>query len=128
MAVTSLDVQAICSSSLSDAVIDDVLCMVNARIGSCVTSSYPDECTQDLIIKYAACYFVSSMEGPEIKSERAANGASTNYNIVGDGEGLKSNQWGRLLINIDTAGCYSGLVADTFVFMTAGATDSPSCY
>lgn len=127
MAITASDVTAICPTSLPDAVVDDIICMVESRIGDCVTSSYTDECTQDIILKYAACYFVESMGGEEVSQEKAANGSSVTYDIQGGGEGLRSNQWGRLLIQVDTAGCYSNLVADTFLCITVGPTN-PSCY
>lgn len=127
MAITTSQIRTLCPSSFPDEVYDDIICMVNARIGQCVTDSYPNECTQDTVLKYAACYFIADMSGPEASSEKAANGASVSYSLPDAGTGLKSNQWGRLLISVDIAGCYSNLVADEFFMFTAGATTNSGC-
>ncbi len=101
--------------------------MVYERMGDCVASSYPTEGTQDTLIKYATCHFIAMADGNEASQEKSANGASTSFEIHGGGDGLRATQWGRLLIQADTAGCYSNLVADTFMLVGIGPSN-PSCY
>ncbi len=123
--ITPAEVNEICPNAFPTAVIDDLICMVQDRIGDCVETSYA-ECTGRTILKYAVCHFVESMQGGETSSKRAANGASVNYTNMGAGEGLSSTPSGRLLIQLDTAGCTSNLVNDTFLFTTVGSANKPN--
>ena len=124
--ITAADIQAFCPNSLPDAVIDDLICTVQSKIGDCVEAAYP-VCEATTILKAAVCHLAQSIDGGEVKSERAPNGASTTYANNGAGEGLKSTQMGRLLLSLDTAGCSNALVAPTFLFLAAGNPATPVC-
>ena len=124
--ITPTDVRQFCKTTLPDAAIDSLICTVRSRIGSCVNSSYEDCVAKSLFI-YAVCHFIEAAQGGSVTSKRAANGASIQIEQLGKGQGLRSTPSGRILIQLDISGCYSNLVADTFVFATVG-NPNPSLY
>lgn len=123
MAVTITDINDTYPTGFPDGVIQRTLDGVNDLMGYCVTTSYPSESLQDSIIIYATLYLLDSMNGAEATSERSANGAATTRQIQGGGDGLKSNRWGRLLMQLDSGGCSGALVPDTAFMFTIGSTD-----
>ena len=123
--VTPCDIEAFCSTSLSDEAIDALICVVQEAIGECVESSYP-ECLGKQIIIYTVCHMLESQKG-SITQKRAANGASISQEFYGTGEGVKSTSAGRMLIALDSAGCYNALFTSPLLFTTTG-TSNPSCY
>lgn len=113
-----------CSNGQSDELVQCVIDSIQERIGACLDASYPG-CTAKLIFVNVACHILSSTGGGEITSERAPNGASTTYANNGSGEGLKSTEFGRLALSLDTNGCTSAMFADTFLFLSAGDPEPP---
>ena len=113
------DIRELIKTPLPDAVIESIICMVNELVGDCLTSSYP-ECTTENIFNWMVCHFIQAMDGGSATQKRAANGASISFEQYGTGEGLKSTPFGRMVLMVDTQGCYSGLVADTFLFGVIG--------
>jgi hypothetical protein len=126
MAVTIGDIREECPTSLSDDAINRLICVVDAKMGACLTTSY-DECLADTIKIYAVCHMIESTQYGAVTSKRAPNGASTNYKQYGAGEGAKSTPHGRLLAQIDTAGCYQVLIPDALTFVSIGNPNSPVC-
>lgn len=122
--VTDADVKALCKTAMADAVIDLTINSVQTKIGQCVCDTYDDD-TAKLIIMYAVCHFISASGSGDVTSRKAANGSSVSFEQHGTGEGLKSTQFGRLLIMADTEGCHSKLVADTFTFLSIGDPARP---
>lgn len=123
MAVTITDINDTYPTGFPDSVIQRTIDTVYALMGDCVSTSYPDQSVQDSIIIYAVLYLLDGMNGAETTSERAANGAATTRQIQGGGDGLKSNRWGRLLMQLDSGGCSGALVPDTAFMFTIGSTD-----
>ncbi len=118
--ITPADIKEICPSTLPDAVIEDLICMVQDRIGECVEASYV-ECTAKMILKYSVCHFVEQTQGDKVKSKKAANGASVTFDNAGtSSEGLDGTNAGRLVMSIDTAGCSSALVTTTLFIGSFG--------
>lgn len=122
--ITVEDVKSTCPTSLSDEVIERLICMVQDKIGQCVEDSY-SECTGENILIFAVCHFIQSMAGGYVKSKRGANGAQITYNETFSGEGLQSTPFGRLLIQIDTSLCYQDLVDSTVLFLSIGNPTTP---
>jgi len=122
--ITVAEINAMCPSQLPDAVVQNLIDTVTAAMGDCVESSYP-LALATTILQYSICHLVVSSDAGEIKSERAPNGASINYENHGSGEGLKSTYFGRLVITLDTSLCYNSLFAPTFLFLSGGDPATP---
>ena len=121
--VTPCDVRELCETGLSDGAINGMICAVQAKMGECVESTY-DECVGKLILTYAVCHMAESQEG-SVTQERAANGSSVSQEYYGTGEGVKSTKAGRMLIMLDSAGCYNALFVSPLFFGVVGETASP---
>ena len=121
--VTPCDVKSFCTTSMSDEAINSLICVVQSKIGECVESSY-DECVGKQVLIYATCHLIESAKGSATQ-KRAANGASISTEYYGTGEGVKSTPSGRLLIMIDSAGCYNGLFESPLIFGTVGNPARP---
>ncbi len=121
--VTSCDVKEFCETGLSDAAIGSLICVVQSKMGECVEASY-DECVGKQVLIYAVCHMVESQEG-SITQERAANGSSVSQEYYGTGEGVKSTKAGRMLIMLDSAGCYNALFVSPLLFGVVGDPASP---
>ena len=118
--VTVADVKEFCVTPLSDAALTALITVVQSKMGECVETSYSlnlDVGKQILI--YAVCHLAQSQDG-SVTSEKAANGSSVSYGYYGTGEGVKSTSSGRLLVMIDSAGCYHNLFASPLLFTTVG--------
>tara|TARA_R110000851_G_scaffold3716_2_gene15164 strand:+ start:605 stop:1000 length:396 start_codon:yes stop_codon:yes gene_type:complete len=113
------DIREVIKTPLPDSVIEGIIGMVNELVGACLSSSYPTN-TAENIFKWMVCHFIQAMDGGSVTQKRAANGASISFEQYGTGEGLKSTPFGRMVVMADTKGCYSGLVADTFLFGVIG--------
>jgi len=123
--ITVAEIQALCPSSLPDALISDLICTVADAMETCVESAYP-LCLAKSILQYTVCHLVLNSVGGEIKSERAPNGSSTTFENHNGGEGLKSTSFGRLVISLDTGLCYNSLFAPTFLFLSGGNPATPN--
>ena len=123
--VTPCDVKQFCKSSLSDAAITQLICVVQAKMGECVESSY-DECVAKQILIYATGHLMQSQAGGTTTQKRAANGASITTEVYGGGEGVKSTPCGRMLIMLDSNGCYNSLFASPLLFGVVGSPNSPA--
>lgn len=117
--VTPCDIK----SSLDDDEINDLICVVQSKMGECVETSY-DECVGKRILIYAVRHMLESQEGA-ITSEKAANGSSVNYEYYGTGEGVKSTSAGRMLVMLDSSGCYHNLFTSPLYFGVVGDPASP---
>ena len=120
--ITVDQVREFCNTSLSDAAIESLICVVQDKMGACAESSY-SECVAEQILIYAVCHLAESQSGSATQ-KKAANGASITTEYFGTGEGIKSTPSGRLLVMIDTAGCHNGLIASPLIFTTVGNTAS----
>tara|TARA_R110000772_G_scaffold267056_1_gene390338 strand:+ start:35 stop:433 length:399 start_codon:yes stop_codon:yes gene_type:complete len=116
--VTACDVKAFCTTSLGDQAIEALICVVQSKMGECVETAY-DECVGKQVLIYAVCHMVESQSGEKTQI-RASNGASVTKQYHGTGEGVKSTQSGRMLIMIDSAGCYNNLFVSPLLFGTVG--------
>lgn len=120
--VTVCDVRDIYSNNMSDGGINRLIAMVQSKMGECVETSY-DTPTGEMVLIYAVCHFIQARTG-EATQKKSANGASINYEYLGQGEGVMSTQAGRQLAMIDTEKCYNLLFATTILFGTAGNSAS----
>lgn len=122
--ITIAEVKEFCPTSLPDAVITSLIDLVTERMGVCAEAAYSANIAKTVLI-FAACHFVETAGGGEVKTERSPNGASTTFENHASGEGLKSTQNGRNLLSVDKAHCYNLLVDQTFVFLAAGDPATP---
>ena len=127
LVVTSADIRDFCPVSSSDAVIESIICSVQAGIGDCLESSYP-ECTALTIFKAVVCHLLSSVEGGEVTTERAPNGAATTFANNGSGEGLKSSEMGRLALSLDKNNCTDAMFTSTLLFLAGGNSEAPESW
>lgn len=121
--VTPCDVKAFSNTGMTDEAINALICVVQSKIGECVESFY-DECVGKQILIYAVAHMLESQEGA-ITSEKAANGSSVNYEYYGTGEGVKSTSAGRMLVMLDSSGCYHNLFTSPLYFGVVGDPASP---
>ena len=121
--MTPTQVKEFCKTSIPDAAIEALICVVQDKMGVCAESSY-SECVAEQVLIYATCHLIESAKGSTTQ-KRAANGASISTEYYGTGEGLKSTPSGRLLIMIDSVGCYNGLFVSPLILGTVGSAASP---
>lgn len=105
--VKSEDVQAFLSElgySIPDALLNPILCRVNSII-DCMDGAGYDDCTQQLILLYAAALMSASSGARKIKSQGAPSGASRSFEYGDD-----AITWLRnALRSLDTNGCTDDL-------------------
>lgn len=101
--ITAADVKAFLAElgySIPDALLTPILCRVNSII-PCMDAAGYDDCTQQLIMLYAAALMSASSGARRIKSQGAPNGASRSFDYGDD-----AISWLRdSLSALDTNGC-----------------------
>ncbi|EAO3019236.1 hypothetical protein OUL81_000492 [Salmonella enterica] len=90
--------------SIPAALLDPILCRVNS-ITDCLAANEYDDCTQTLILMYAAALMCMSSGARRLKSQGAPSGASRSFEY-----GEDAATWLRESLNqLDTAGCTANL-------------------
>lgn len=101
--LTPEDVQAFLAElgySIPSSLLTPILCRVNSII-DCLDGAGYDDCTQTLIMMYAAALMSASSGARKIKSQSAPSGASRSFEYGDD-----SITWLRdSLTALDTSGC-----------------------
>lgn len=101
--LTPEDVQAFLAElgyTIPSALLTPILCRVNSII-DCLDGAGYDDCTQTLIMMYAAALMSASSGARKIKSQSAPSGASRSFEYGDD-----SITWLRnSLLSLDIAGC-----------------------
>lgn len=112
--ITADDVKAFLAElgySIPDSLLTPILCRVNSII-DCMNEAGYDDCTQQLILMYAAALMSASSGARKIKSQSAPSGASRSFEYGDDAiSWLRSS-----LSSLDTSGCTNTLP------ITAGST------
>ena len=90
--------------SIPDALLTPILCRVNSII-DCMDGAGYDDCTQQLILLYAAALMSASSGARKIKSQGAPSGASRSFEYGDDAVKWLRNS----LLSLDTNGCTDGL-------------------
>ncbi|WP_419792560.1 DUF7370 family protein [Serratia fonticola] len=105
--ITAADVQAFLGElgySIPSALLTPILCVVNGIL-PCMDGAGYDDCTQTLILLYAAALMSASSGARKIKSQSAPSGASRSFEYGDD-----SIVWLRnSLAQLDTNGCTADL-------------------
>lgn len=105
--LTPEDVQAFLAElgySIPSSLLTPILCRVNSII-DCLGGAGYDDCTQTLIMMYAAALMSASSGARKIKSQSAPSGASRSFEYGDD-----SITWLRdSLAALDTSGCTGAL-------------------
>lgn len=105
--ITADDVKAFLAElgySIPDALLTPILCRVNSII-ECMDGADYDDCTQQLILLYAAALMSASSGARRIKSQSAPNGASRTFDYGDDAITWLRNS----LAALDTNGCTDDL-------------------
>ena len=105
--ITAADVQAFLGElgyAIPTALLDPILCRVNSVI-ECMEGHGYDDCTQKLVLLYAAALMAASSGARRIKSQGAPSGASRSFDY-----GEDAITWLRdSLAQLDTGGCTAEL-------------------
>ena len=109
--------------SAPDVVIQDFIDMV-AQIQPCLESNYPDAVARMIAYNLVA-HFCEESVGRRIKSQSAPNGASQSYDFGTGKDGLGSTSYGRVALQMDTAGCTGALTSSGVVILCVGGRNAP---
>lgn len=99
--ITADDVKAFLAElgySIPDSLLTPILCRVNSII-ECMGGAGYDDCTQQLILLYAAALMSASSGARRIKSQSAPNGASRTFDYGDDAIAWLRNSLAALDIN-----------------------------
>lgn len=106
-----------------DELLGDIIELVGT-ISPCVDASYP-ESTAKLIQMYLCAHFGELSAGRRVKSQAAPSGASQSFDYGASGQGLSETAYGRMVLNIDTAGCAGALAGSQFDLLVVGGRNEP---
>ena len=109
--------------SAPDVVIQDFIGMV-AQIQPCLEANYPDAVARMIAYNLVA-HFCEESSGKRVKSQTAANGASQSYDFGTGKDGLGSTPYGRVALQMDTAGCTGALTSSGVVILCVGGRNAP---
>ena len=109
--------------SAPDVVIQDFIDMVS-QIQPCLESNYPDAVARVIAYNLIA-HFCEESSGKRVKSQTAANGASQSYDFGTGKDGLGSTSYGRVALQMDTAGCTGALTSSGVVILCVGGRNAP---
>lgn len=109
--------------SAPDVVIQDFIDMV-AQIQPCLEANYPDSVARMIAYNLVA-HFCEESTGRRIKSQTAANGASQSYDFGTGKDGLGATSYGRVALQMDTAGCTSAFTSSCVVILCVGGRNAP---
>lgn len=106
-----------------DIVIEDFITMVE-QIQPCLEANYPDAVARMIAYNLVA-HFCEESSGKRVKSHTAANGASQSYDLGTGKDGLGATSYGRVAMQMDTAGCTGALTASGVVILCVGGRNAP---
>ena len=109
--------------SAPDIVIQDFIDMVE-QIQPCLESNYPDAVARMIAYNLVA-HFCEESTGRRVKSQTAPSGASQSYDLGTGKDGLGATSYGRIALQMDTAGCTGALAASGVVILCVGGRNAP---
>ena len=109
--------------TVPDVVIEDFITMVE-QIQPCLESNYSDA-VASMIAYNLVAHFCEESSGRRVKSHTAANGASQSYDFGAGKDGLGATSYGRVALQMDTAGCTGALTASGVVILCVGGRNAP---
>ena len=109
--------------SAPDVVIDDFIAMVE-QIQPCLEANYPDAVARMIAYNLIA-HFCEESSGKRVKSQTAANGASQSYDFGTGKDGLSATSYGRIALQMDTAGCTGAFTSSGVVILCVGGRNAP---
>lgn len=116
--ITPEEVNEFCGCGLSDTMAQLYIDSVTGKIGECLELNY-DDATAKLIALNLICHLSCGTKGQKT-SVKAPNGASVNYQAAASKEGLQSSPFGNAAYMLDTSACWTGMIAQSFLFTTIG--------
>lgn len=118
--ITPDDVRVVIKTALPDTVLQLLIDTMESKIGMCVNANY-DDSTAEIIKLYSVAYLASQATGVrEVESSTSANGASVKFKTSETRDGILANQYGKMLFNIDSAGCWNAMITSTAFIGVAG--------
>ena len=109
--------------SSPDVLIQDFIDMV-AQIQPCLEVNYPDAVARMIAYNLVA-HFCEESGGKRVKSQSAPSGASQSYDLGTGKDGLVSTSYGRVALQMDTAGCTGAFAASGVVILCLGGRNAP---
>ena len=109
--------------SAPDVVIQDFIDMVE-QIQPCLEANYPDAVARMIAYNLVA-HFCEESSGKRVKSQTAPSGASQSYDLGTGKDGLGSTSYGRVALQMDTAGCTGAITASGVVILCVGGRNAP---
>ena len=109
--------------SAPNVVIQDFIDMV-AQIQPCLESNYPDAVARMIAYNLVA-HFCEESSGRRVKSQSAPSGASQSYDLGIGKDGLGSTSYGRVALQMDTAGCTGAITSSSVVILCVGGRNAP---
>lgn len=106
-----------------DVVIEDFITMVE-QIHPCLEANYSDSVARMIAYNLVA-HFCEESSGRRVKSQTATNGASQSYDFGTGKDGLGATSYGRIALQMDTAGCTGAFTASGVVIMCVGGRNAP---
>ena len=111
------------SVNAPDVAIQDFIDMV-AQIQPCLEANYPDAVARMIAYNLVA-HFCEESSGKRVKSQTETNGASQSYDFGTGKDGLGSTSYGRVALQMDTAGCTGALTSSGVVILCVGGRNAP---
>ena len=123
--ITVEDVRDRCPTSLSDSVIEDYICTVNALVGDCLDSTYPD-CVAKTIQANLVCHLIYLADNPQrVSGYKTPNSTSESYEVYTSEDGLGSTSFGKTILLLDKNGCVQQGTSTPFWLQSVGSTNPP---
>lgn len=119
--VSVSDVQDLTNSNLPESIIQMQINMVISRVGACLDANYSEDEANFIALMTVAAMSDLSDSSSKIKTEKAANGASTTYQDTNfNASSFENNQFGSQAKAFDTAVCLNGLFPQVAGLGTSG--------
>ena len=109
--------------SAPDVVIQDFIDMVE-QIQPCLEANYSDAVARMIAYNLVA-HFCEESTGRRIKSQTAPSGASQSYDFGAGKDGLGATSYGRIALQMDTAGCTGAFMSSGVVILCVGGRNAP---
>lgn len=119
MIITIEDVKKVINTNADDAIIQAFIDVVEEKLGACYNSM--SNSLQMILKTHLVAFFLETGSGAtEITSRTQATGASESYQNSIDRKGLAASKYGRIVLQLDTTGCWTRLINMPFGITTVG--------
>lgn len=119
LTITVADVKSVIRTSMSEDMIQAFIDVVNEKVGECYAGL--SDSLQKILKTHLVAYFIDlSLGNTEVTSRTAPNGASVAYSVDTSRTSLMASPYGRVVISLDTNGCWTSLATVSFGIKAVG--------